>query len=175
MLLVAAYSDWRYSRIPNKVVFFGLCAALVVALLEAMTGGSGAWSQFGDVGLGLAAGFFLCLPFHLLRLLGAGDVKLLAVVGGFLGWPAIAQVLVLSLLLNGLMSVLIALRHGVLRSVLSNVGAAFARAGLWVTSGGAPRDAVQVEVSGYRMPHALGVALAVLVYAGQRFIGWPGW
>lgn len=114
----------------------------------------------------------LSLPLYLLRLLGAGDVKLLAVVGAFLGWPAIGPVLLLALLLNGLASIGIALYRGVLRRVLANVWQSVVRATFWVSSGGAVRQAVHVEASGYRMPHALGVALAVLVYVNPRWLDW---
>lgn len=172
VLLIAVCTDWRHGRIPNKALLFGLIVLLIAVTSEAISGPSGSWSAFRGVGLGLVGGFFLSLPFYLLRLLGAGDVKLLAVVGAFVGWPAIGSVAVLSLLLNGLASVLIAMRHGVLPRLLVNVWRAGLRAAFWLSSGGAPRDAVKVETTGYRMPHALGVALAVLMYVDQRWIEW---
>lgn len=84
MLLVACAYDFRQQRIPNWLVFAGIATAML--LQTAILG----WRGLGQSLIGLAVGNCILLPFYLLkvhghRLMGAGDVKLMAAVGAFLG------------------------------------------------------------------------------------------
>jgi len=79
MLVIAVQSDLRRHRIPNVVSLTGLIAGL--ALQGVVDGLQGLYSGLAGAGVG-----FLCfVPFYLLRGMGAGDVKLLAAAGAFLG------------------------------------------------------------------------------------------
>ena len=78
-VLIAAVTDIFTHRIPNNL----LAPALVLALLTGTATG-------GVTGLmlslaGLAVGFAMLLPIYAMGAMGAGDVKLLAVAGAFLG------------------------------------------------------------------------------------------
>jgi prepilin peptidase CpaA len=79
ILAVATVIDWRAHRIPN-VLSFG--AAFFALVLRGNLNGM-------DGILDAAAGYCLCLvlflPFYLKRGMAAGDVKLMAAVGAFLG------------------------------------------------------------------------------------------
>lgn len=79
ILAVATLIDWRAHRIPN-VLSFG--AALFALLLQGTVNGTAGLIDG-------AAGYCLCLvlflPFYLKKGMAAGDVKLMAAVGAFLG------------------------------------------------------------------------------------------
>jgi len=79
ILLICVITDVKSRLIYNKVVFPGLAAAFV---LQAVTdGGAGLLQAAGGFAVGLA---LLLIPF-LTGGMGAGDVKLLALVGAFKG------------------------------------------------------------------------------------------
>jgi len=79
ILAIAVYSDVRSHRISNTLSLLGLMAGLGLQYLG--SGLQGVTSGFLGAGVGLAC----FAPFYLLRSMGAGDVKLLAAVGAFLG------------------------------------------------------------------------------------------
>ena len=80
LLLYAAFKDWRSRLIPNRIVLGlaigGLGFSIVSApLLTGVLRGSG----------GLVTGLVCWLPFYMLGWVGAGDVKLFAASGSWMG------------------------------------------------------------------------------------------
>jgi prepilin peptidase CpaA len=61
------------------------------------------------------------LPMYALRIMGAGDVKLMAMVGAFLGAAATAAALLFCLVTAGVAALLWAARHRLLAPMLANV------------------------------------------------------
>ena len=97
MLTVASWTDVRHHRVLNIITLGG--AAVSVCLQTWMGGINGLLAGFGGWTVGLLA----LLPLYFLHGMGAGDVKLMAAVGSFLG-PAYALVAVaLSLIVGGLL------------------------------------------------------------------------
>lgn len=89
LVALAAAWDLHARRIPNWLVLLGLVVALAVQWgLRGASAGLGQWFA------GTAVGFGLFLPIYLLRGMSAGDVKLMAAVGAFVG-PAMALEIVL--------------------------------------------------------------------------------
>jgi len=79
LLTIATCDDLIEHRIPNAVVVWGIVLALGIGGLAG--GHTGFLSALG----GLLLGGLLLLPFYLLGGMGAGDVKLMAMTGAFLG------------------------------------------------------------------------------------------
>lgn len=99
VLLAASYCDVRARRVPNALIVAGLVAAFVMQGVWYPTKGLGSALQ------GCLGALGCTLPLYFLRGLGAGDVKLLAVVGAFVGWPAVGKVMLVSLWLAGIFGV----------------------------------------------------------------------
>lgn len=100
---VAVYWDVRERRVPNKLVLSGLLLALTAHVL--ISGLAGVWMFLAGTLTGLA----VLLPFNLLRLMGAGDVKLMAMAGGFAGSAsAVLWVTLYTFLAGGLLVVVFA-------------------------------------------------------------------
>lgn len=94
--LSAAVVDLRSRRIPNRITFPAMLVLLV--LHGAFSGLSG----LGESALGLCGGFLVFLVPHLFRVMGAGDVKLMAVVGAGLGSQALLTVFLFTSIAGGL-------------------------------------------------------------------------
>jgi prepilin peptidase CpaA len=80
ILGTAAWHDVRAYRIPNWLVYGGLVVAVMVHLTSPLPGPALA-AAAGGLWIGLIA----LLPAYAMGAAGAGDVKLLALVGGFTG------------------------------------------------------------------------------------------
>lgn len=80
LLLYAAFKDWRSRRIPNRIVLGLAVCGLVFSIVSApLLSGLLGWSG------GLVTGLICWLPFYMLGWVGAGDVKLFAASGSWLG------------------------------------------------------------------------------------------
>lgn len=122
LAIVAASTDLASRRIPNPLVALGLAGALIAqcALHGAVAGAAG-WLA------GAATGFGLLLPFYLLRGMAAGDVKLMLAIGAWVG-PAMAVCIVLAaFVVGGIGAVGVAIAHGRLRQMATNVCALIMR------------------------------------------------
>lgn len=159
MLAIAAWTDLRQRRISNRLVLAGLGVALALSMAP---GGIGLRSAL----FGMAAGLLLLLPLHLLRVMGAGDVKLMAAVGAFTGFPAALTAVLITVLAGGVLSLAAALYRGQLREVLRNV-----RTGLFLSvadvAGRSLPRANSLPAIDARIPYALAIAFGA---AGQAWL-----
>lgn len=107
----AAVTDLRTRRIPNRVTGLGVATAVVLAAAETRGFPAGA---LAGLGVALAATF----PLFALGALGAGDAKLAAAVGAFVGVEGLFAVVVYAGLAGGLLGLASASRRGVILPVL---------------------------------------------------------
>jgi prepilin peptidase CpaA len=174
LVLAALVFDLRQRRIPNALVLLALGAGLLVNLIgpEFRLQGSGLLTlNPGALGvkgalLGALTGLVVFLPFYLLRAMGAGDVKLMAGIGAFVG-PAAAIDMALFILVSG--GVLAAVRMVWMRKtqlVMFNVVTALSQ----LVPGTAARFDPSTQ-SADRMPYALGIAGGLLAYSVWIFSG----
>ena len=113
-LLLAALQDLRSYRISNNLIVSGvLFGVLLNIAVPSEMGGLGGLSSLIGFGVGLG----LLLPMYLLRVMGAGDVKLMAMVGAFLGPQAIMVTLLYVLVAGGALSICVAMYRGVLKKL----------------------------------------------------------
>ena len=91
-----AWSDWQLRRIPNSLVAAGFTVALLGLVFQGQTlfGIGPSQSLFGA-----AIGLLVFLPLYMLKIMGAGDVKLFAAIGALCGpWGLLPVWLIASLL-----------------------------------------------------------------------------
>jgi prepilin peptidase CpaA len=172
--LLAALTDVRHRRIPNLLTGPVLVGGLGVA---AALGG---WAALGDA---LLASCIMALPFLFLFAFaagGAGDAKLMAALGAWLGsaWGSLGLVLVC--LAGVVLGVLHASLAGRLEAVLANVSGAargllvpfFARpsGALSYRRLDALRASLPAAEGALTMPYGLAIATGMLLTAGGALL-----
>ncbi|MBC8746950.1 MULTISPECIES: A24 family peptidase [Paraburkholderia] len=114
LVVAAASTDLQCRRIPNILVAVGLVGALFTQCwLHEFPAGALAWLTGALVGLGLF------LPLYLLRGMAAGDVKLLAMVGAWIGPPLVFYVALATCVIGGVWALALAARRGQVSKLFS--------------------------------------------------------
>jgi prepilin peptidase CpaA len=157
LLATAALIDMRYHRVPNWLSLGGtvLVLGFYIALLG--YGSDGLLTGLGGCAVGLA----VFLPFYLMGGMGAGDVKLMAMVGTFLGPLDALLATGLSLGAGSLMGLAILLyRHGTILMVRRHLSTfqCLAVTGKWIYVPPAGN-----EPASQRFPYAAAIAVGTLV------------
>jgi prepilin peptidase CpaA len=122
LLLAAVVTDLRSRRIPNLLVLTGLALAAIAHSASLLTGasplaGAAWWSPL----LGLLAGGLPLMLLYLVRACGAGDVKLLAMAGAFIGAPTALRAVLFTLLAGGVLSLVFMLHRRVANQAMENL------------------------------------------------------
>jgi prepilin peptidase CpaA len=156
----ACATDLHSRRIPNWLTFGAAGGALAYHYL---TGGptavQGAMS-------GWVTGLFLFMPLFLLGGMGAGDVKLLAALGAWLGAGDAVWLAIYTSMAGGVLALAMALRSGYLKTALRNIGGL---ARFWWMFGFRPMPAVTLENSAApKLAYAIPIFVGTLVTLWQR-------
>lgn len=96
-LCISTVFDLVFRRIPNLLLFFSLLALIVIASLSGLY-------ELLRLLVGALFGIVLILPAYLCRSMGAGDVKLVGVVGAAVGALHVPSILLSTILIGGLIS-----------------------------------------------------------------------
>jgi prepilin peptidase CpaA len=157
LLLTAALIDAHAWRIPNALTVGGALAAVLLGFTQPDPGG---WAPMAAPA-GWLVGLLVALPLYLARALGGGDVKLIAMVGAFVGPSHVLAAVLLIFITGGVLALVRVARQRAW-------GALFMR----LQSGAA--------TSLGRMPYAWSICVGTLLYVGvfepqglQWSRGWP--
>jgi len=176
-LILAVLCDFKSRKIPNKIVYFG--ALLAIALHSSLPAGKGFFtSPPGGLGFlyalsGLCIGFILFFPFYITRVMGAGDVKLVAMVGAFFGPNAVISIVLLTLLAGGVLAVVAALWNRSLIQAIRNIYQISIQQLLGSIVGTRPAIGSSYLVTG-KLPYAVAIAGGTalhLFFSNMHF--WP--
>ena len=158
LLFFAAWHDISSRRIPNYLVFPGaVLGVLSNALLPQEMGGLGALDSLA----GWSVGLVLLLPLYLLRIMGAGDVKLMAMVGAFLGAQGTISALLYILLAGGVLALAVTWHQGNLRRLLRSLKTMLF---IGATGGGSMGSLPVPDTSLPGMPYGVAIAVGTTAY-----------
>ena len=160
LLATAAVIDVRSHRIPNWLVLSGAVYALVYNTVFPPWLHGTFLFPLGGLGLGLA----MFLPLYLLRAMGAGDVKLLAMCGAFLGSNEIWRAALVVLITGGVLGVVFVLANGSALRVYQNLTALFRVGALDTMTGAVPSLRIPASVSAGRLPYGVAIAVGTAAY-----------
>lgn len=161
LVIFCSATDLSMRRVPNAV----LLPALMTALF--LNGVGNGLAGLADSLAGLAIGIFMLMPLYVLGRMGAGDLKLLGVVGSILGaWGAIVAGFA-TMIAGGALGILYLAWLLIRRDVVSRI----LRLACFITGKKtAPGDAMSLQtVRAAEIPYAVAIAagtLATLVYLG---------
>jgi prepilin peptidase CpaA len=151
---VAVIFDLRSRRIPNLLTFGAAATAIVLHAIDSGLGGA------LTAGAGWLVGAAIFFPVFALGGMGAGDIKLLAAIGAFLGPAAAAWVCLFTGIAGGVMGILVALGSGYLPRAFGNL---YGLLLFWRVSGVRPAPELMLDThKGPRLAYAVPV-LAGLV------------
>jgi prepilin peptidase CpaA len=155
----AAWWDASTNRIPNSITVTGLAAAFI------LRAPLGVESLLQGVG-GFALAFGVSVVLYALRAIGGGDVKLLAAVGGFLGFPEIMGALALIAVLGAGYALLSVTWRGLLPLLVFNT---LELVKGWLTLGRAGTIRKLESPSALSIPYGIPIALGTLLWwFGER-------
>ena len=125
LLLMVARQDLYSHRIPNKLVLIGIVLGVTLNGLlpqgwgfnSVIPGGVGWLEALQGFGVGLA----VLLPLYWLKAMAAGDVKLMAMVGAFVGPIDILGVLLATFLAGGVMALIVVLWSKQFYQLMQNI------------------------------------------------------
>jgi prepilin peptidase CpaA len=167
LLATAAYIDWRTHRIPNQLVAAGIAIALACSIAFPVYRGYGLTPAVE----GLLFGFLATFPLYALRIMGAGDVKLIAMVGAFTGWPEMPYVLVSIFIAGGAIAVIHATRHALWGRLAASFKSGLEHLLVAASSGTRPVLAPAAASVG-KLPYALSIASGTVGYLVLQQFGY---
>lgn len=167
LMLLIVRQDVREYRIPNKLVLTGIVLGVAMNGLfpsvwgfnDAVPGGLG-W--IGAI-KGLIVGFAVLLPMYLLRTMGAGDVKLMAMVGAFVGVNDVLWIVLATFIAGGVIALFMALWSGRLAAFFQNIRLMLLGGMVKMSMGSLPAvDEAPVSVA--KLPYAVAITLGTFGY-----------
>lgn len=165
-LLLIIIFDLKERKISNYLIFPALVAIFMLAIFQKATpfGATLSGSLFG-----FAAGLIFLLPFYVLRIMGAADVKLFAVAGALFGAGALVPLwLMASGLAGGHALVWLALQRwmagGHAGTVKALLGWRFSSAAR-EAGAAAPAAQPQAAPTNRTLPYGAHLAIAMMILA----------
>ncbi len=152
VIVVAAYTDIRRHRIPNWLSLGALGMGLLLSYLYLPD------SHLHEGLKGAGVGLAMLLPLYLLGGMGAGDVKLMAAIGSFVGPEVVLISVGFALITGGVIATLIVLRNGEFSHLY--------RRYLVMISARTLMPAEEGSIAKRRFPYALSIAIGTLIALG---------
>jgi prepilin peptidase CpaA len=167
LLVAAAVFDVRSHRIPNKLVLTGVLVGLACSWLLPHPSHQDALFPLE----GLLVGFVIFLPLYLLRAMGAGDVKLMAMVGAFVGPGDAFLAALATMIVGGGFALIHVLVNGTAARLYHNLSALLVGGAVSVVTGTRPSLQIDAAASAGRLPYAVPIALGSIGYLVLHHLG----
>jgi prepilin peptidase CpaA len=173
LLALAAYLDYQTLRIPNWLTGTGVLYGLLFNTMYSAWAGSDATAGTAASGLvfgviGLVVGLLVPMPLYVLRVMGAGDVKLIAMVGSFIGALAMGKALLAIFITGGIVALSTVVARRSLPALLTSlrlIGRGWLQpaVGSWL-----PGTAASIG----RLPYGVPICLGTVAFLTGRQLGY---
>lgn len=167
LLLVAVWFDVKGHIIPNWLVLTGTGLGLFFnsalpegyGFISVLPGALGFAKALAGLGLGLV----ILLPLYMLRAMGAGDVKLMAMVGAFLGPTAMIGTILVTFIVGGVLTLAVVLYRGTAVRLFQNLRTMLLGSFFKATLHEMPTLDPASESAG-KLPYGIAIAAGTLIY-----------
>jgi prepilin peptidase CpaA len=158
--LIAVTCDVRTRRIPNWLTLSGAVAAVLYGVVAAGLYG------FGQALFGWIVGAMLFFPLFALRGMGAGDVKLVAALGAWLGPVEAVYLAIFVSIAGGVAGLIVSVLHGYVKQAFSNLWLMLMH---WRTAGPGPVPGLTLQdARAPRLAFAIPIALGLVCTLWRR-------
>lgn len=107
-VIAAVITDWRFQKISNRLIVVGLTTGLIRRLL--LEGAKGLF--IGAIQISLPV--IILYPLFLIGALGAGDIKLFSLIGGFVNFKELTVCVIAAFVIGAVWSLLKLIFNGFL-------------------------------------------------------------
>ena len=168
LLTVAAVNDYRSYRIPNWLTFGGAAFGLLYTAMVPFAPGEGLlWSLYG-----LLLGFAISLPLYVLRAMGAGDVKLIAMAGAFLGPVDTVYAVLCTFMVGGVAALGFALSKRAAGRMLKNIADSLQLMLVSIAGRMTPSAHIDASVSVGRIPYGVSISIGTIGFVVAKQLGY---
>lgn len=167
LLAVAAISDCRTLRIPNWLTMGGALFGLAYSIAVPFSPQEGFLWALG----GLAVGLLMLLPMYAVRAMGAGDVKLMAMAGSFLGVSDAFFAVISTFIAGGIAALAFALYHRATGRMLNNIRDGVQLMTASAMAGVRPGMHIDSTNSVGRLPYGASIAAGTITYVVLKHLG----
>lgn len=168
LLAVAAVIDYRTYKIPNWLTVPGAALALAYAAAVPFSPKLGFLWALG----GCALGLFMLLPLYMVKVMGAGDVKLMAMAGAFLGVSDTFYAILCTFIVGGIAALGYALLHGATGRMLGNIKTDVQSILLQAAGGIRPVSMLAAGKSVGRLPYGVSISIGTIGYVVAKQLGY---
>ncbi len=168
LLMVASVYDCRVYKIPNWLTASGTVFGLLYNTTIAFSPAAGFLWAFEGALLGL----MIMLPLYALRAMGAGDVKLMAMVGAFLGVPDILYAIFCTFLVGGIAALGFAILKKALGRMLTNVKNIVQLMALSATASIKLDEHIEAGTSVGKLPYGVSISIGTIGYMVVQQLGY---
>ena len=170
LLVIASFSDYATYKIPNWLTFGGMLFGLIynsVVPFSTIPHHAFLWAAGG-----LLIGFCIMLPFYAMKIMGAGDVKLMAMIGASLGVSDTFYVVLFSFIIGGIAAIGFAIANQALTRMLVNIKNISQIFILTAISGFRPEVTIEKEQSIGKLPYGICISIGATLYLITRQLGY---
>lgn len=152
VLVVAATAvDIREHRIPNWIVATGLLMAFGFHMLSPY--GQGPMFTLAGMAIGMAT----LMPFYVMGVMGAGDVKLMGMIGAFIGTAGVIAAVLATMVAGGVLALLASAYKRTLPTLVANLRTMIVQRHIRELGGAVSGPGSQPESAG-KLPYAVAIA-----------------
>ena len=155
---LSAVSDLRTRTIPNWLTVGGLGLA---ALAQIAVNG---WPGAKAAALGFGVAMLVYIPLYLLRVMGGGDVKMMAAIGAAAGPGNWLAIFLITSILGGPIAIVTILMRGRVGKTMRNIGSIFRQLIRLRAPHQANPELDVAHPNSFGLPHGAVIALGVAVF-----------